>query len=373
MSAIAGYIREKKIIVCCGAGGVGKTTTSAAIALAAARAGRRVLVLTIDPSKRLAETLGVERNLPEPRPLPEDRQRAAGIEAPGELSAWMLDPRLVSDRAVKKWVKDPADQERLLRNPVYHQVTAMVAGMQEYTAMEALHDFVESGRYDLVVLDTPPSRNALNFLEAPGRLSDFLDGRIFKLFLPSEGGIIAGTTSRLIGGVLGSIFGEEFYGKLQSFFGVFGGLFRRLGGNAIEMREGMKRPEARFLLVTSPAQLALEDAFFFQQKIEELELPFGGFVLNRSQATRTGLSFPERSLLPDDAGPAHRSAFEKLVRLAERERRLVDEHIGLLETLMERSGSAVPAMAVPEFAEGIDDLPGLTKVSDWLMRPTDDD
>ena len=173
MSRIASFVLNKRIIVCCGAGGVGKTTTSAALALAAARAGRKVLVLTIDPSKRLAETLGVDRNSPEPTRLPEDRERAAGITGPGELSAWMLDPRLVSDQAVRKLVKDPADQEKLLAHPVYDQITSMIAGMQEYTAMEALYQFVETGRYDLVVLDTPPSRNALNFLEAPSRLSEF--------------------------------------------------------------------------------------------------------------------------------------------------------------------------------------------------------
>ena len=194
---IGDVLANKRVIVCCGAGGVGKTTVSASLALAAARAGRRVLVVTIDPSRRLAETLGVSRNLPEPTELPAERLAAAGVSAPGSLAAWMLDPQLVSDRVVHGFSKSEDDARRLLANPIYQNVTAMVAGMQEYTAVEALHGFVRDDRYDLIVLDTPPSRNALRFLEAPHRASGFLDGRVFNLFIPGEGSIIRRFASRL--------------------------------------------------------------------------------------------------------------------------------------------------------------------------------
>src|SRR4051812_3115558 len=148
---IGELIRNRRVIVCCGAGGVGKTTTAAALSLAAARAGRRVLVLTIDPSKRLAETLGVSRNPPTPVAVPPDRQIAAGIHAPASLDAWMLDPKLVADESVRRLTKNPEDAERVLGNRIYQQVSSMVAGMHEYTAMEALHRLVNEGRYDLVV------------------------------------------------------------------------------------------------------------------------------------------------------------------------------------------------------------------------------
>src|SRR5262249_19564947 len=139
---IESLVRGQRIIVCCGAGGVGKTTTAAALALAGARLGRRVLVLTIDPSRRLAETLGVTRNPPKPVRLPEDRLTQAEIVPPATLEAWMLDPKLVSDEAVRRLVKNDAEADRVLQNRIYQHVTAMVAGMHEYTAMEALHRFV---------------------------------------------------------------------------------------------------------------------------------------------------------------------------------------------------------------------------------------
>jgi anion-transporting ArsA/GET3 family ATPase len=156
---LAQLLTAKRVIVVCGAGGVGKTTSAASLAVAAARAGRRVLVITIDPSKRLAQTLGVSAQELEPVALSLERQQAVGIAAPGDLSAWMLDPQAVSDQTVRRLATDDASAELLLRNRVYRHVTSMIAGMQEYTAVEALHEFIRDDRYDLVVLDTPPSRD----------------------------------------------------------------------------------------------------------------------------------------------------------------------------------------------------------------------
>ncbi|MBI3726047.1 ArsA family ATPase, partial [bacterium] len=253
-------VRDLQIIVCCGAGGVGKTTTAAALALAGARMGRRVLVLTIDPSRRLAETLGVARNPPRPVPLPQDRLTAAEIVLPAYLEAWMLDPKLIADEAVRRLTRTEEEAERILKNRIYQQVTAMVAGMHEYTAMEALHELVREGRYDLVVLDTPPSRNALDFLEAPGRLASFLDGKIFRLFLPKEGGIIRRAASALVNRVLQGVFGAEFAGDLTVFFSTFSGIFGALNRNVTKMREFLSRPNVAFLLVTSPQAAALLEA-----------------------------------------------------------------------------------------------------------------
>jgi anion-transporting ArsA/GET3 family ATPase len=274
VTTIAELIADKRIIVCCGAGGVGKTTTSTGLALAAAREGRRVLALTVDPSKRLAETLGVARNLREPVSLPDERLKAAGIEAPGALETWMLDPQLVSDRLVRR-LSTREEAERLTSNRIYKQLSRMVAGMQEYMAMEALHEFMEQGRYDLIVLDTPPSRNALDFLEGPSRLGSFLDGRIFQLFMPGERkGFIRRAASNLMTRVGSAVFGEESYRDLQDFFGSFGSILGVMNRNAAAMVKRLSNPdEVAFLMVASPAPESITDAFHFRQRAMELHLP----------------------------------------------------------------------------------------------------
>lgn len=368
MSRLSDHISEKRIVICCGAGGVGKTTTSAALAVAAAQDGRRVLVLTIDPSKRLAEALGVSANTPDPIRVTPAREAQAGIAAPGALSAWMLDPKLVSDATVKRLVKDPVRAAELMANPIYQQVTQMIAGMQEYTAMEALHGFVERGDYDLVILDTPPSRNALNFLDAPRRLGEFLDGRIFKMLLPDrDGHALGGTTRRMAGRVLSGVFGDEFYGDLQVFFSAFGGIFAQLNGNAQKMRERMQQDDVVFLLVTSPVRTALDDALYFEDRIRELELPLGGLILNRSRHLAEDRPMPGKQLLPPHATEVHRAALAHLVTLAERERRHEAEHRELLNTLVQHAPKDIEVLTVPEFPEGIDDLAGLGELARWLL------
>jgi len=366
--SIERILLEKRVIVCCGAGGVGKTTTAAALALAAARLGKRVLVLTIDPSRRLAETLGVSRNPKEPVKLPEDRMKAAEITAPASLEAWMLDAKLVSDEAVRRLVKDEEDQKRVLENRVYQHVTSMVAGMHEYTAMEALHRFVQEGRYDIVILDTPPSRHALDFLEAPTRLSGFLDGRIFRFFVPKEGGIIHRAASRIVARVTSGVFGEEFASELTMFFSVFSPIFSALNRDVTQMRLFLSRPDVAFLLVTSPAAAALTEVHFFQRKTHELNLPFRGFILNRSHARDEDKVFPEESLLPEDASPEARSGLEKLRALARIEQALGERDRMLLADLSSRAGAGALAVALPNLPQGADDMRTLLTIANVLVR-----
>lgn len=368
MSHLGPHLRHKRIIVCCGAGGVGKTTTSAALAVAAAQDGRRVLVLTIDPSKRLAEALGVSTNTPEPVRVLREREEQAGITGPGSLSAWMLDPKLVADAAVRRLVKDPARLRELLANPIYQQVTQMIAGMQEYTAMEALHGFVERGEYDLVILDTPPARNALNFLDAPRRLGEFLDGRIFRMLLPDDdGGVLGGTTRKLAVKVLSGVFGDEFLTDLQVFFAAFSSIFGQLNGNAQKMRQRMQKDDVIFLLVTSPVRTALDDALYFEDRLRELSLPLGGLILNRSRQLAADRPMPGPHLLPAEPSPAHLSALAHLVALAERERVQEAEHRELRATLVAHAPEDIAVLTVPEFPGGIDDLPGLGQLARWLI------
>jgi anion-transporting ArsA/GET3 family ATPase len=362
---IGDLIRHRKVIVCCGAGGVGKTTTAAALSLAAARAGRRVLVLTIDPSRRLAETLGVARNPPTPVAVPMERQVAAGIHPPASLDAWMLDPKLVADESVRRLVKNTEDAERVLGNRIYQQVSSMVAGMHEYTAMEALHRLVSEGRYDLVVLDTPPSRHALDFLEAPKRLSGLVDTQAIQAFLPKRDSLVARAASKVIEKILGAVFGDEFAHELVAFMMTFSGIFSALNVDVNAMRAFLSGPDVAFLLVTSPAPATLAEAHFFQDKTRELGLPFRGFVLNRSRARNTSKRWPDAEAL-DELSPEALGALPRLQAIAQGELEAARRDLQLLVELEQRAGTAATAIAVPELPEGADDMVTLLTIADAL-------
>ncbi len=355
-------IQNKKVVVCCGAGGVGKTSCSAALALAGARAGRRVLVLTIDPSKRLAETLGVSQNPTEPVALDEDLLRGIGIEKPAALDAWMLDPKIVSDHVVHKLSNSKADAEKLMENRIYKNVTAMVAGMQEYTAVEAMYEFINDGRYDLVILDTPPSRNALHFLEAPGRIQAFLDGRVFRFFLPDGsggGGLIKKAASKVLDAVMDLAFGKETRRDLMGFFGLFSGILMHLSRDAGEMRSFFASSEVAFLVVTSPAQEALEEAEYFERKTrDELSLNLCGYILNRSIAEVGERKIPSEELLSSLSADGAKALNE----LAQREKQQTLVHQELLATLQARMSDGAIAVAAPYLSQGVNDLDSLVKL-----------
>jgi len=365
-ASLAPLLAEKRVIVVCGAGGVGKTTTSASLALAAARGGRRVLVITIDPSKRLAQTLGVSPDEPEPRPLPEDRCRAVGIEPPGNLSAWMLDPQAVSDQTVRRLSKDPAAADMLLRNRIYRHVTSVVAGMQEYTAVEALHGFIRDDRYDLVVLDTPPSRNALRFLDAPSRATMFLDRRILRLFVPGSENPIRQVATRVFEKLLDLGLGSAARAELQQFFALFEQVLAYLNRNQGEMRSFFASSDVCFLLVSSPTPEALEEAYYFEDKTRELSLPLGGYVLNRSLAWAAGRPLPSEELLPKGASQAARRAVKKLAGLAAFEAESAIRHKRLRGELAQRVESGF-ALALPELPAGASDLEALVALAERLV------
>jgi len=371
---IADLVMNRKILVICGAGGVGKTTTATGLALAAAREGRRVLALTVDPSKRLAQTLGVDRNLPSPISIPEERLRQAGIEPPGSLETWMLDPKLVADRVVQKLASDPEEIERLMNNRIYKGISRMVAGMQEYMAMEALYDFHQEGKYDLVILDTPPSRNALAFLEGPQRMAHFLEGRVFQLFLPPEGGagFFRRTAGMVVDRVNSMVFGEETYRDFQEFFQHFGGILGVLNSNAGKMIERLQNPaEVAFVLVTSPTDASVADAHFFRERTREMGLPFSGFVLNRSQALAEGRQMPDPNMMGPDASPAMKSGFERLMKLALVEKAEMERDGHLLATLAEEAGPDAFTLATPTLPGGANDMPSLIAISEalWGAQP----
>lgn len=359
-------VRSKKVIVCSGAGGVGKTTTAAAIGVASAVHGRKVLVLTIDPARRLAEAMGIPEAARAPTPVPREKLNQLGVPVHGELYAWMLSPEVVFESMVRRLATDETRVQEILGNRLYQHLSKIVAGMQEYTAAEALYTLSTEGKYDLVVLDTPPSRNALEFLEAPRKLSMFLDERVIGVFLPKKGAFMR-AASDLIERVFTRAFGEGFYKDLQAFLGAFSGMFGGMRAHAEAVRTLLSSDEAAFLLVTSPEPAALAEASYFQSKIKELGLPFAGYVLNRSWAYTRGFVGPETVPLPPDASEMQRVAMRKLGQLADAERWRAQRDRDLLARLrMEtESGSAI---ATPHLGGAVEDLVGLAALARNLVR-----
>ncbi|RKH56689.1 ArsA family ATPase [Corallococcus aberystwythensis] len=362
-----GLLRDKRIIVLCGAGGVGKTTTAAALGVAAARAGRKVLVLTIDPARRLAEAMGLKENGAEPTTVPPERLYADGPRGEGRLDVWMLEPRIVFERMVRRLSATESAARAILEHRLYRFLSELVAGVQEYAAAEALDTFLAEGHYDLILLDTPPSRHALDFLEAPGRLSRFLDDRVISLFGPDSGrpGRLWQGAQALVGKVLDGIFGGGFTQEMRSFVGAFGGLFAGIRLHADRLREHLSSKDAAFLLVTSPEAAALREAAFFQEALQAKGLPFAGYVLNRSWAREDGLA-PAADLKPHASNAADTDAVIGLERLAGVEDARAKAHRSLLARLAEGLPRGALAIAAPDAGADLEDFRGLVHLGDAL-------
>jgi anion-transporting ArsA/GET3 family ATPase len=375
---LQGLVRDRRVLVICGAGGVGKTTVSAALALSAARLGRRSLVLTIDPAKRLAEALGIPPTGSEPSRIDESRLASCGITLPeaGALSAWMLDPRVVLERVVDRFAPTPQDAAQIRSTRLYQTLVDVMVGLQEYTAAEALFSFSEEGRYDLIVLDTPPSRNALDFLDAPRRLARFLDRRTLAVFAPDSslrGNPVLRAAAKVVHTALSRAFGEAFASDLQTFLGAFGKLFDRMRVHAEGVRGLLRSSDAGFVVVTSPDKEAVEEAQFFRRRIHELGLETEGYVLNRSYAAETGQTHPMALLEDrDDADTVLFRAIEKLVPLADSEirRAQADQEVFRRLSVEARPGTGAGVFALPYLDQVVEDLAALKILSDWILRPT---
>ena len=274
------------VIVCCGAGGVGKTTTAAALALRAAEAGRSVVVLTIDPARRLAQSLGLEELDNTPRPV-------VGIDgaAGGRLDAMMLDMKRTFDEVVEAHTT-PEKAAQILANPFYLALSSSFAGTQEYMAMEKLGKLLEQDRWDLIVVDTPPSRNALDFLDAPQRLGSFLSGRLMKVLVGGGRGVgrmVTGAMSLAMRGVSTIIGGDmlrDVATFVQSLDSMFGGFQER----ALRTYELLKQPGTRFAVVAAAEPDALREAAFFVDRLSEESMPLAGLILNRTHPNLTSIS-----------------------------------------------------------------------------------
>jgi len=275
----------------------------------------------------------------------------------------MLDPQLISNNVVQRFSGSASDAKTLMNNRIYQNVTAMVAGMQEYTAVQALYEFVEQDAYDLIILDTPPSRDALRFLDAPDRATAFLDRRIFNLFVPGEGGAIRRMATRLLERVMDLSFGKETRTELQQFFQLFGSLLSQLNHNQAEMRRFFESDAVCFVLVTSPAEAALTEAKFFAHRATvELGLNVAGVMLNRSLAHATHwrmpAEIPGRTVL--NAG------LQKLMVFAEAERSSMQSHTTLAESLLDLTDGRGWVCSLPHLGPDASTLDGLVTLADCM-------
>jgi len=286
-----------RVIVCCGAGGVGKTTTAAALALRSAERGRKVVVLTIDPARRLAQSMGLTELDNTPRKVP-------GVDPAngGELHAMMLDMKRTFDEVIIAHA-DPERARQILENPFYQSLSSSFAGTQEYMAMEKLGQLrKEGGAWDLIVVDTPPSRSALDFLDAPKRLGSFLDGRLIRLIsAPARAGgrMYMKVVSAGVGMALNTvtrIIGAQLLRDVQSFVGALDTVFGGFRERAEETYRLLKGPETAFLVVAAPERDALREAAYFVERLGREEMPLAGLVLNRVHGSAATTLSAERSL-----------------------------------------------------------------------------
>src|SRR5690606_7618583 len=263
---------------------VGKTTTSAAIAAGMAARGKRVAVLTIDPAKRLADSLGLPELGNTERRVDPELFKEAGVETNGgELWAMMLDSKATFDEVVRKHAPDEETRDRILSNRIYQQLSAALAGSQEYMAMEKLFEIWAEDRYDLLVLDTPPTRNALDFLEAPKRLTQFIEGRALQVFMAPSGfaARVAGRGASAMFSLLKRITGVDLLQELAEFFQAFSGMVGGFRARARRANELLGDERTPFIVVCGPQGEPIEEAVYFHRKLVEARLPFGGVIVNK--------------------------------------------------------------------------------------------
>ena len=356
-------VEGKRILICAGSGGAGKTTTAAAIAMRLASRGLRVAVLTIDPARRLAQSLGLEELGNEARRVEPERFALAGIEMRGELWAMMLDAKRTFDELVERYAPDPAARDRLLGNRIYAEVSHAISGSQEYMAMEKLYELDAEARYDALVLDTPPTRNALDFLDAPSRLLGFLDSRALVALI-GPGSRLLGRGSSLLLHAVKRIAGVQVMEDVSEFFAAFAGMTQGIRDRAARVEALLSGPSTAFLVITSPRPDSVEEAICFRRRLAERGMPFGGVVLNRVHFRPGGFdgSVPRSELaeaLGAMLGGKVARSLEDVKALAARDRRSAAR-------LQQALGQA-PVVSVPNLDDDVHDIAGLAALNELLF------
>jgi anion-transporting ArsA/GET3 family ATPase len=364
------------VLITVGAGGVGKTTTAAALGVAAARRGKRVLCLTIDPARRLAESLGIAEMRTEAVKVDPARFTAAGVHMSGSLTAMMLDTKRTFDELVVKYSSSKEKAERLLGNKLYQYVSTSLAGTQEYMAMEKLVAVKDDPAYDLVVLDTPPTANALDFLDAPQRLVEALDSATMKWFVQAfqqtgklSLNLLAKSAATVLRGI-GKITGGGFLEAMAEFIAELNDLFGGFKERAGRVEAALRSPDVAFVLVTSAAPPSIQEVLYFAERLEEAKMPRGAFVVNRyhvAPARADGLTVADaRSAIAARGLALEEDAPERLVRAhvdATKLAALDARHLRALET----SAHGTPIVRVAELDTDVHDIKLLAQLSDVLV------
>lgn len=366
---IATSIEQADILVTAGAGGVGKTTTAAAIGLAAALRGRRVLVMTIDPARRLAQSMGLE-TLDH-----EIREVDLGVPTDGALFASMLDMQTTFDELIDRHARTPEAAAAIRANRIYRTLSSTLSGTQEYMAMERLYELHTSGEWDLVVVDTPPTRSALDFLEAPGRMTGFLEGRLLKVLLKPA--MLTGKGfSKFVGAgatafmnLAGKVTGMDLLTDLAEFFRNFDGMYEGFKQRADAVLATLQRPSSRFVIVTSAQGPPLNEAKFFLDRLEQEGLHAAGVVVNRIQPEILGAPGEVALASAADDLDAAQPEMAGVLRVLGDVRRVAERERGLVDAAF--YGRHLAALVeVPLLRGDVHDLEGLRAIADTLAPPS---
>jgi len=370
VTELAELISDRHILVCVGPGGVGKTTTAAALALRAADEGRRTIVCTIDPARRLAQSLGIDALDNSPKRL--EARGAKPRAGKGELWGMMLDMKTTFDEMILDMTsRDRA--ERIFSNPFYQHISSTLSGTQEYMAMEKLWELHEEGRWELIVLDTPPTRSALDFLDAPKKVTDFLEGRFLRMLLWPY--LMAGKTylkavnfgAKTFLKVATRITGSELLADVANFFLAFEGMYDEFKERSKRVHDLLAARRTGFVVVSSPQEASLREARYFVQRLDSEKMPLGGVVLNRTHAvpTVTGLEDPRalaaRARSAGDGeilGPAL-ELYASWREISLREDDAVKAALGDMKQ--------VPVWRVPDLADEVHDVASLRRVAEELL------
>jgi anion-transporting ArsA/GET3 family ATPase len=364
---LAKRLRGKSVCICAGPGGVGKTTTAAALALGLACRGQRVAVVTIDPARRLASALGIDELDNEPRRIDPALLAAHGIECKGELWATMLDAKRTFDALIARIAPDESAREEVLSNRIYQEISGAVAGTQEFSAIAKLYELHREGNFDTIVLDTPPARNALDFLDAPLRMTRFLEGRSVRMFL-APGNLAArlvGRGSGLVLSMFSRFTGIDLIGELSGFFGALASMLDGFRERAHTIDRLLRDPATAFLLITSPEPEPAREALFFSEQLHSAGMMRAALIVNRvHQDGLEGRSPAEvQALLADELGErlsarvAHNLAdFDVLVQ---RDRATVER--------LSRALDDPHPILVPHLNVDVQDLGGLNRVAELLF------
>jgi anion-transporting ArsA/GET3 family ATPase len=362
-------LANKRVLVCVGAGGVGKTTTAAALALGLAMRGRKVAVVTIDPAKRLASALGLTELPSEPQRVNAElfAEQGIAIQGNGELWAMMLDAKRTFDELVGRLAPDERALEEILANPVYRELSTAVAGSHELSAITKLYELHEEHDFDAIVLDTPPSRNALDFLDAPGRMLGFLEGRALQVFL-APGGLTArlfGRGTALVFAIFARVTGVDMLGELSSFFRSLTGVIEGFGERTRGVAALLRAQQTSFLIVTSPELEPAREARFLIDKLAATGMRADELIVNRVHTQELhGLRASELAeLLAGALGEplagrvaANLADFDVLAR----------RDLATIASLSEAPGGRHP-IVVPRLDEDVHDLRGLARIAEHLF------